>query len=540
MHRLAIAPVRRMTRSVLPLQASLPLALGLLLRLWFVHHNPDLSGDPLLYGAIARNLLEHGVYGFTAGVPTLIRLPGYPLFLAACFRVFGLSSGVEHYYPVLYLQVAFDLLGCWALARLAARLAPAPLQTRAARATLWLAALCPFTACYTAAPLTETLELLSISTALLCFARALGIGNATSPASKSRVTLSSSQPSVVSSVLQASVVSSSSQAGVTSSSPQLSDTSSAPQPSVTLSGVPEENVVEGPAFLPSMQAWWFVASALAWIAAALLRPDGALLGVVLCPAFVLYSGRSWKHALRPAALSALISLLAFVPWTLRNWHTFHVFEPLAPRYATDPGESVNPGFQRWTKTVCVDLACTSEVYWAANDDPISLDELPSRAFDSGEQLRATADLLADYNRGTTVTPAIDARFGALANQRIADHPLRYYVTLPLLRLADMWFRPRVELFNIDLRWWRYGPEGPDTILAWGYAVLNVLYLALAVVGAMRRPPLLGVLTAFILLRCALLWTIEAPEPRYTLECFPMVFVLGGIALAGWRRSTTSM
>ncbi len=485
------------------LQIGLPIALGFLLRLWFVHHNPDLTGDPLLYGAIARNLLEHGVYGFTAGVPTLIRLPGYPLFLAACFRVFGLSSVVADYYPVLYLQVGLDLLGCWVLARLAARLAPPALRARTARATLWLAALCPFTACYTAAPLTETLELLSISTALLCFARALGIGEAASETWKSSVNLS------------------------------------VPQPSVILSGASAGSVVEGPAFRPSIQTRWFAASAVAWIIAALLRPDGALLGVVLCPALVLYSGKPWKRPLRLAALGALASLLAFAPWALRNWHTFHVFEPLAPRYATDPGESINPGFQRWTKTVCVDLACTSEVYWAADDDPIGMDELPSRAFDSGEQLRTTADLLADYNRGTTITPAIDERFGVLADRRIADHPLRYYVTLPLLRLADMWFRPRVELFNIDLRWWRYGPEGPDTILAWGYAVLNVLYLALAVVGATRRPPLLGVFAALVLLRCALLWTIEAPEPRYTLECFPIVFVLGGIALAGWRRSTAS-
>jgi hypothetical protein len=36
--------------------------------------------------------------------------------------------------------------------------------------------------------------------------------------------------------------------------------------------------------------------------------------------------------------------------------------------------------------------------------------------------------------------------------------------------------------------------------------------------------------AYILLRSALLLTVEAPEARYTLECFPMLFVLGGIAL----------
>jgi hypothetical protein len=87
----------------------LALALGTWLRLWFLWHFPQVNGDGLIYGDIAKNWLLHGIYGRTdyaatgATVnPTLIRLPGYPLFLAACFRVFG----VDHYGAVLYLQVA--------------------------------------------------------------------------------------------------------------------------------------------------------------------------------------------------------------------------------------------------------------------------------------------------------------------------------------------------------------------------------------------------------------------------------------------------
>ena len=44
---------------------ALPLALGLALRLWFVAHTARIDGDTLLYGDIAKNWLEHGVYGFT-------------------------------------------------------------------------------------------------------------------------------------------------------------------------------------------------------------------------------------------------------------------------------------------------------------------------------------------------------------------------------------------------------------------------------------------------------------------------------------------
>ena len=84
--------------------------------------------------------------------PTLIRLPGYPIFLAVCFRLFGM----ENYYSAACVQIGLDLLGCLLLADFVRRIAPAGMGRGAALATLWLAALCPFTASYTAEPLTET------------------------------------------------------------------------------------------------------------------------------------------------------------------------------------------------------------------------------------------------------------------------------------------------------------------------------------------------------------------------------------------------
>ncbi len=39
------------------------------------------------------------------------------------------------------------------------------------------------------------------------------------------------------------------------------------------------------------------------------------------------------------------------------------------------------------------------------------------------------------------------------------------------------------------------------------------------------------MAAFVVMRCALLWTIDNSEPRYTLECFPVVILLAGFALA---------
>jgi hypothetical protein len=243
--------------------------------------------------------------------------------------------------------------------------------------------------------------------------------------------------------------------------------------------------------------------------------------------------------LKFAAAAGLLSILPFVPWTIRNWRTFHVVQPLAPRYATDPGEPTDPGFNRWTKTVCVDLACTWEIYWNANSDQIKLDTLPARAFDSPEQYQKTRKLLEDYNQSTTLSPELDDRFGELAAERIHANPLRYYVELPLARVADMWLRPRTELLWIELRWWEYNKHNSETEFAAAYAGVNLLYLLLAVWGLRRWPMLSGAMIAFILLRCALLATIEAPEPRYTLECFPMILVLASIAFAPRREGSTA-
>ena len=111
-----------------------------------------------------------------------------------------------------------------------------------------------------------------------------------------------------------------------------------------------------------------------------------------------------------------------------------------------------------------------------------------------------------------------------------DHPLRYYFWLPLGRVLDMTFRPRVENLNIDLDWWVYKHHYAETRFSWFYAGLNALYVLLAIAGLCLRPRLWPWMVLYIVLRSLLLATVEAPEARYTLEFFPIFFVLGGIAI----------
>ena len=85
-------------------------------------------------------------------------------------------------------------------------------------------------------------------------------------------------------------------------------------------------------------------------------------------------------------------------------------------------------------------------------------------------------------------------------------------------------------------WWVYSHHRVETRFSWAYAVLNALYLLLALAGLLLRPRLWPWMLAYLLLRSALLLTVEAPEARYTLEFFPILFVLAGIALAKvWGR-----
>src|SRR5436309_159145 len=136
---------------------------ALALRLFFVFHFRLIAGDTFVYGDIAKNWLTHGIYGLSDGVirPTLIRLPGYPGFLAGMFSLFG----HEHYGAVTIVQAFIDTNTCLVIAALALEL----MNERAAKAAYLLAALCPFSANYTATPLSETL-------AIFCTAHSLYYG----------------------------------------------------------------------------------------------------------------------------------------------------------------------------------------------------------------------------------------------------------------------------------------------------------------------------------------------------------------------------
>jgi 4-amino-4-deoxy-L-arabinose transferase-like glycosyltransferase len=440
---------------------ALALLSGLALRCLFVWNHPRFAGDALTYGDLAHNMLVHHVFGFTENVirPTLIRLPGYPLFLAGCFAVFGNAN----YLAVLWVQVLVDLAGCLLLGLLAAQL----WGRRAGMTVLWLAALCPFTANYTAAALTETLSLFCVTLAFFALER----------------------------------------------------------------------------WQLGRETGWSVVIGLALACAVLLRPDQGLLAAAVLPA-LLWVGLSDRtpslaRRLQPTLLAGLVVLLPLAVWTVRNEHTMHVFQPLAPRYANDPGEGVPFGFQRWYRTWAVDFKATIDVYWNYDGNPLDIHDLPARAFDNAQQYAQTSALFARYNVETSATPALDQAFAQIAAERIALHPLRCYLLMPLARDLNMWLRPRTELMKMPVDWWNIRAHPKRSLAEILYALWSAAYLALAVAGLWRwrrlrwagSRVLAASMVAFVALRFLLLLTLDNSEPRYTLECYPVVLLLAGFALA---------
>lgn len=434
---------------------------ALVLRFFLVWRFPAVVDDSRLYANIAENWMQHGIYAVTNSGKLMPTLSRLPGYPAFLAAVFYMF-GIGNFRAVLLIQGLFDLVTCFLIADLARRL----LGERAAKAAFLLAALCPFLANYAATALTETLEIFFTALAL----------------------------------------------------------------DLVLAGLHRDHGDRR----PHPGTWLGCGFAVG--AAILLRPDGGILllaiGIYLLW-ILLRTLRRPAVAGDPAAillagvLVAVGALTPLIPWTLRNLHTLHRFEPLAPRYANDSDEPLMPGFNRWIKTWMAEYVSVEDIYWNVPGDEIEFAKLPNRAFDSVEQREQTRTLFVDYNRDHDMSPELDPRFAALAAERVRSAPLRYYVWLPALRIADMWLRPRTELFPSDPRWWEFNDDPRWLATSLGFGIVNLIYVGLALAGLVRvrHVPFLGLLLTFVVLRSLFLGTMENPEPRYTLECFPVLIVL---------------
>jgi predicted acyltransferase len=520
----------------------------------------DEPGDGKVYATLATNLLEQNVFSLETEAPfnpTLVRLPGYPLFIAAVYSVFGHGNDTA----VRIIQAVIDTATC-VIAALIAWLWTED-EERKRRSALWtfvLISLCPFIVIYAATLLTETLTTFLMASMTLTATLAL------KAASAKRSLL-----------------------------------------------------------------WWFLTGILAG-AAVMLRPDSGLfaagIGLTLViselflrtdekPAFVKrFFDAGWK-----GAMFSLAFILVLVPWTIRNYRVFGLFQPLAPAHAEMPGEFVPHNYDRWLRTWVDDSHFIEPMLWNLGEKRIDVKKIPASAFDSAEERERVTELLQEYNHPpgseedeaakssdsddssddgadsvddksddssddnadsgddsadnpndadaesdedddeddddaphiVKMTPEIDAGFAPLAEARIGHAPLRYYLFLPAKRAAALWFDSHslyypfggqlspVKDLDYDENQQIWLPI--FTALMWCYTLLAVggvfVWWRNRPNNSLRWLILLALMT---LPRIAFLSSIENPEPRYVVELFVFAAILGGFLLGrlNFKRKETEM
>ena len=494
--------------SVYALLLLVALGFRLFIALRLPNDEPD---DGRVYAQIAINVLEQHVFSHENQppyVPSIIRLPGYPLLLAGVYKLFGHGNNTA----VRVVQAGIDTLTCVLVALVAFEWAvDDERKHRAALIAFGLAAVCPFTAIYVATVLTEVpTNFLAVATVLAATFGFKATDNA--------------------------------------------------------------DVTNRRAVL-----WWVVTGLIAGLAV-LFRPDSGLFAAAIGGTLVLWAlfRRRVKQFFVSGALFSVAFCLVLVPWTIRNYRVFHLFQPLAPTHGEMPGEFVPRGYLLWLRTWLDDSRYISPVLWAEDTRPIQITAFPASAFDSNEERERVAALLEKYNSPSSVssvssvaeedtedeededeasetepeepeefdvemTPEIDAGFAQLGQERRARAPFRYYVVLPLKRAETLWCDTHSQYypFNGEL----LPLKDLDHKIHQQYwlplfAVLTAVYSLLGVVGAgllwlsRDRDARIWVLLAtfVILVRLGFFATLENPEPRYTVELFPFLIILAG---AGW-------
>ncbi len=467
----------------------------------------DEPGDGKVYSQIARNVLEQHVYSHETQapyVPSLIRLPGYPLFLAGIYAVFGHGNDTA----VRVVQAVIDTATCVLIALVAFEWSSEERRRRAAIVAFALAAVCPFTTIYVATILTE------VCTNFLAVALVLAATLAFKATTRKRALTWW----IVSGLIAGVAVLFRPDSGLFAAAVGCT---------IVLSAVLRKRVRE-----------------------AIL--SASLFSLAFCLVLVPWTLRNRRvfHLFQPLAPAHAEMPGEFVPRGYLLW----------VRTWLDDSRYVGPAL--WaldTRPISVDDFPDSAFDSDEERDRVAALFHKYNHPDADEEEQATDEEDQDQNQdqdeeepeqeeeqqpaepeevNVEMTPEIDAGFAQIGKERVAHSRFRYYVSLPLRRAVTLWFDTHSEYypFNGEL----FPLEDLDYNIHQQYwlplfAGLTSIYSLLGVIGGWllwrsrngnaRRWLLLAVLLIF--LRLGFFATIENPEPRYTVELFPFLMILAG-------------
>jgi len=490
----------------------------------------DEPDDGRVYSQIARNVLEQHVYSHDSQAPfnpSIIRLPGYPLFLAGIYAVFGHGNNTA----VRIIQAVLDTATCaliaWAVFEWAV---DEERKHRAALIALGLAAVCPFTTIYVATILTE------VATNFLAVAMVLTVTFAFKATVRKRALIWW----VVTGLIAGLAVLFRPDSGLFAAA--IGGT-------LMISALVGRNA--GPFFTRMRGA--ILSAALFSIAFCLVLVPWTIRNRRV---FHVFQPLSPAHGEMPDEFVARGYLLWVRTWLDDSRYVGSALWALDMRqmHVEDfPARAFDSKEERDR------IAALFDKYNHAGDEPETADQDQSSG-DDQDQSDSSGDDEDEPEEepepeehpepeeaSVEMTPEIDAGFAEIGRERIAHSRLRYYVLLPLKRAKTLWFDTHSQYypFNGDLL--------PLADLDYDihqqywlplFAGLTAIYTLLGVIGGWllwrsrdrdaRRWLLLAVLLMF--LRLGFFATLENPEPRYTVELFPFLIMLAGAGLARIRAS----
>ncbi len=486
----------------------------------FVDVQPD---DSKLYVQLAKNLIEQGVYSTASAAPfdpTLIRLPGYPVFLAAVYELFGVGNEVA----VRVTQAVIYTLTCLLAALLAANWVGRVRRTRAGILTFIIVAFCPFTAIYSATLLTETTTMFFLAAMLLAATYAIQVRRR----KRSLVWW------VVSGVLGAAGVMLRPDAGL---------------------------FVLGVGLTIAVSAFWGRGRFLSRLGDRMLK--GIVFSIAFALMFVPWTIRNERHfgIFLPLAPTHAEMPGEFVPhgyylW-LRTWIDDSKFigpmlwdlEMKPIKIESLPPSAFASEDEKQRISALIDQYNNSDPdHPAVKMEPETTDadnNDSSDSADDGSDDQPDPDDTAAADEGEwnlKISPDVDAVFEQTALERIAREPWRFYAGLPAKRAVSMWFDTHSDYypFGGELFPLKDLDESTDQHI-WlpFFAGLTLVYtlisfggLLVLLIGNSGRSRLWFLLIMFVFIpRIMFLGTLENPEPRYLVEMFIPAAILGAIFLA---------
>lgn len=551
--------------------------IGLGFRLFIALHLPtDEPDDGRLYARIALNILEHRSYSIETEEPyppTYIRVPGYPLLLAGIYAVFG----HENNRAVRAVQAVLDTITCWLIALLALAWAPGARtyktefenhrRRRLLLIALALAVCCPFPAIYTATILSETCTILLATACALAgtlamkaddrkksarwLARGLGGwlvlagfagGLATLFRPDSGLFVAAVGFTIVLVGLYRATIRRRTERPI---SDELSDSARGILGRTILSGA---MLTLG--FVIALTPW-AIRNARVFGVFQPVAPSQANMPGEFVPNGYIGWLRTWVDDVKYTELVEFpldqeqIHIKDMPDFAFDSPAERERVAELLDQYNHPYGESpsmpmgpTGPTAPAVPETKPLEQQPDSQKQRADTSPSGSDEDAPDDA-DSPDDEADTPDE-PEPKLPVEMTPEVDAGFAELARARIARHPIRYYVGVPLKRAASMWFDTHSQYYPFQ------GELLPlsalDTDLHQQYwlplfALLTFLYTSLGLIGAWlmwrdknsRRWLLL--LALLIVPRLAILARMENPEPRYVVEYFAFVVAAAGLGVS---------